>query len=186
MNCPDELGRIDGVLVGYPKVFAGGVLTGYRGSELGMSAGAEAVMGELRVAARLAMGLERLRLIFTNKRIVIAHEGKRGVGTDSGAAFLGFLGSGLEDLFKGGKESLRRRSGSSSPGEILASDRDNFSIRYDEIVSVDLREMEYSNGIVILTGQDKFEFTTGAKLDSAVSLFLGVVGDKLAVKRLAK
>jgi hypothetical protein len=170
---------------GRPKVFAGRFkCIDEGGAEL--TAGSEAVLGELRVVSRLAMGVERLRMVFTSSRIVLAHEGKRGVAAHSGAVFLGFLSAGLEGLFSGRRRSIyRKKSTDANLPEILASDRDNFSISYDEIVSVDLRQLEFTNQILILTRDDKFEFTTGSKFETVVGLFQGV-GDRLTVSSLAR
>jgi len=169
------------------EVFPFGSETFDRSERCGMSGGSEMVLGELHVVARLAIGVERLRLIFTGSRIILAHEGKRGTGAHAGAAFLGFLSSGLEDIIRGGKDSLsRKRAKGSSPHETLASQKDNFSISYDEIVNVALNELEYTNRIVVVTRDDKFEFTTGSRIDHIVSLFEKGVGDRVMTTRLAR
>src|SRR2546426_8120926 len=84
----------------------------------------ERVLGEISAFARLAIGSERLRFFFTNRRIIVAPLGKRGAGL--GFSFLGKIGSRLEDLFKGGREaSTKRRLEPLGPAEILAPTKEN-------------------------------------------------------------
>ncbi len=141
-------------------------------------------MGELSVMARLTMGVERLRLVVTSNRIIVAHLGKRGVGTDSAAAILGGLRAGLEDLLRTGKESLSKRSSKSlTPDQLLRVDKDNFEIRYDEIVRVTLVQRDFSNHLTILTGREKLEFSMFTKFDSAVKLLEGPLGNRLVATK---
>ncbi len=131
----------------------------------------EAILGEIPIFMRLSMGAERLSLFITSSRIIVAHVGKRGTGAAATASILGKMGEGLEDLFRGGRESVhRKRVTMSSPESILASDRDNFSIGYDEVVSVDVVQGFRSTGIILVTRDDKLQFSTGRDFDTVVSL----------------
>src|SRR5207249_10669253 len=104
-----------------------------------MSEPSEMVLGEIPVTAKLSVGSERLRLFFTQKRIIPAHIGKRGVGSPALASFFGRLSGSLEDLFKSGKESVAKRGlKGASLDQILALDKDNFSINYDDVVTVEV------------------------------------------------
>jgi hypothetical protein len=112
----------------------------------------EEVLGELYATTKLAHGYERLRVVFTARRIVIAHLGKRGISATATVPFFGGAGPGVEDLFLSGRERAKRRS--KSPKEILEMDRDNFAISYDEIVSLDYR---LGRRLTLVTSGDKFD-----------------------------
>jgi hypothetical protein len=146
------------------------------------SSSSEAVLGEIHVVAKLEMGSERLILFPTDTRIIVARVGKRGTGEIAGIGMFGRLSGVLEDLFKGGRESLSNRSlGSLNPGKILASHRDNFAISYDEVVRVDVRRESLTTRITILTNQDKLELSTGASLDKIEKVLGKSLGNKLTV-----
>ena len=166
-----------------PKVFSAGVVVVIVGAGT-LASASEVLLGELSVVARLTMGVERLRLVVTSSRIIVVHLGKRGVGTDSAAGFLGGLRGGLEDLFRGGRESISGRSSKTlTPDQLLAVDKDNFEIRYSEIVRVTLTQKAFSSQLTILTGREKLEFSTSTKFDSAVKLLEGQLGDRLVATR---
>lgn len=150
-----------------------------------LSEQSEVVVGEIPAVASLALGSERLRLFFTSKRIIFAHIGKRGLGAVATTSLFGGMSGAFENLFKSGKESQKkRRLELLSPGEILAADKDNFSISYDEIVHVDVTQTAGLTGITILTADDKFELSTSLGFEKTVGLFGGNLGRKLSVKRL--
>ena len=142
----------------------------------------ETVLDEILVSARLAIGLERLRLLFTSDRLIVAHIGKRGGGALALGSFMGFLANGLEDLIKGGRENVKKKSmGKASPEEILQSDEDNFIINYSKIVNVQVTIRDGRTSIILLTGTDKLEFYTGASIDRLRTVLGKVVPDKLTV-----
>jgi len=145
----------------------------------------EIVLGEIPVALRLNMGSERLILFPTDRRILVVKVGKRGAGSALGSSLLGRLSYGLEDLLKGSKESISKRNLSSlSPREILSSNRDNFAIRYEEVVSCDVSEKGFFTQIMLVTGQEKLEFSTRLSVDKISELLVGKLSSKLKVKRL--
>ncbi len=142
----------------------------------------ETVLDEIVVSARLSIGLERLRLIFTNERLIVAHVGKRGGGALALTSFVGFLASGLEDLVKSGRESAKKKKmKQATPQEILESDKDNFEISYTEIISVKVILRDVQTLILLLTRKDKLEFHTGASVDRIKSVLDKVLRDKLIV-----
>ena len=150
-----------------------------------MSDASELLVGELSVNTRLMLGSERLRLLFTSTRLVVDHAGKRGAGAVAGTSIMGRLSGALEDLFKSGGESARRRGIKKlSPGQVLQSHRDNFAINYVEVVGVTVTQTLTVHGITILTGDDKFEFSTRARFTDIVELFTETLGEKLSVRRL--
>ncbi len=150
-----------------------------------MGDSSEALLGEIPVFLRLAMGAERLSLFLTSTRIIVAHVGKRGTGAAATASIFGKLGGALEDLLKGGRESVhRRRTAMTSPEAILAADRDNFAIKYEEIVSVDVIQGFRSTGIIMVTRDDKLLFSTGRDFETVVGLFGQNLGSKLTSKKL--
>ncbi len=151
-----------------------------------MSRESESVVGEIPVVARLALGIERLMLFVTEARIIVAHLGKRGAGAFATSALLGRLSGGFEDVVKSGSEFRGRRAlKNTSPEEILAANKDNFQLRFGEIISVRLVETPVASEMTVLTRHDKFEFQTHHPFDSIVGLLQIPLGSKLMVERLA-
>jgi hypothetical protein len=143
----------------------------------------EKIFGELTVLAGLSMGRERLKLYFTNRRILAAHMGKRG-GTAAATTFFGALGSVIEPLFR------RTRTGDKgsqpSPGEILRWHRDNFQVPYSEIVALSLDVGEFKTTITMVTQTDKLRFDLPGKLPEVLSRELKtMLGDRMTSKKAA-
>ena len=151
-----------------------------------MAESPEALSGEFVVFTRLAFGTESLRLLFTDTRIIVDRMGKRGAGGIPGTAILGKLSSALEDIFKSGRESgSKRASRMMSPGQILASHKENFAIDYNEVVSVTVEQTPTLPGIILVTTNQKYVLSSRARFDHIVSLFREKLGDKLIVRRIA-
>jgi len=149
-----------------------------------MSGSSEVVLGEIHVVARLEMGSEKLILFPTDSRIIVARVGKRGAGEMAGVGMLGRLSGVLENLFKGGRESLSRQGLSSrSPREILASHRDNFALSYGEIVRIEVHKETLTTRIMILTDRDKLEFYTGVSLDKIENVLGKNLRSKMIINR---
>ena len=145
----------------------------------------EKILGEIAVTARLPMGFEKLRLYFTYRRIIVGHLNKVGAGAVAPTFMLGSIGSALGGLFgRKGPPHQKAKSEPLSPGRILASHSDNFSIMFDEIISVDLNREPYKNTIGILSKNDKFDFTCQTRFDQVVSLFENGLRDKLRVHKV--
>jgi hypothetical protein len=146
---------------------------------------AERILGEIPVATKLALGSERMSLFMTDSRILVAHVGKRGAGAAVSINLLGKLSGALEELFKSHKESVgKRRMKSAGVKEILAADKDNFSIRFDEVVNVSITQGASLTGLMILTGSDKFEFSTRLPVDRVVELFTPSLAPKLILSKI--
>jgi hypothetical protein len=145
----------------------------------------ETILGEFSATTKLELGSETLRLIFTSLRILVDHVGKRGTGAVAGSGIFGMLSSGLENLFKSSRESIRKKSlgDLDDPGKILQTHKDNFALTYAEIVNVTLTRMHWQGSkISILTRDDKYEFMTGTKFDTVIGLFRHSLADKLTVR----
>ena len=150
-----------------------------------MSGESEKVVGEIPVVARLALGIERLILFVTDARIIVAHLGKRGAGALATSALLGRMSGGFEDVVKSGTESRGRRALQTlSPEKILAANKDNFQLRFGEIISVRLVETPLAGEMTVLTRHDKFVFQTDHAFDSIVGLLQTPLGSKLTVERV--
>jgi len=144
---------------------------------------AEVIVGEIPVTARLHIGSEHLRLFVTNKRLLLAHLGKRGAGGIAGSTLLGNLSRGFEDLLKMGRDSRNSKTlEKMTPETILAAHKENFALRFEEIVSVDLSENWPVAVMTVLTGDDKFEFLTRSKFDHVARLLTPGLQGRLVVK----
>ena len=141
------------------------------------------MIGELTVLAGLEMGRERLRLYFTNLRILAAHMGKQG-GTAAATTFLGALGPLIETLLR------RSRTGAKgsrpSPEQILRWHRDNFQVPYIEIVSFSLEIGELKTTITMVTTNDKLRFDLPGKLPENLSRELSIIlGQRMMSRKAA-
>ena len=135
---------------------------------------------------RLAFGTESLRLLFTDRRIIVDRMGKRGAGGIPGTAILGKLSSALEDLFKSGQESSSKHaSRMMSPNQILASHKDNFAIGYNEVVSVTVEQTSTLPRIILVTTNQKYVLSSRARFDHIVNLFREKLGGKLTARKIA-
>jgi hypothetical protein len=147
-----------------------------------MSVQDEVILGEIPAVARLTVGSERLTLYFTNKRIILAHLSKRGVGAPAMGSFFGWISGAVEDLFRGGKESVSKRSLKvSTPDEIVAADKDNFFIRYEEVINVNVELADPLDGFTILTRNEKLVLTTRARRQVLLDLLRKVLDSKVTI-----
>ena len=150
-----------------------------------MSGESESVVGEIPVVARLTLGVERLTLFITGTRIIVAHLGKRGAGAFATSALFGRLSGGFEAVVKSGRESWGKRGLQTlSPEKILAANKDNFHLRFVEIVSVRLVETRSAREMTVLTQDSKFEFQTDHPFDTIVEMLQTPLGSKLTVEKL--
>ncbi len=142
-------------------------------------------MGEIPVTTKLTLGAERLRLFLTSERIIVGRVGKRGAGEVATTSLLGRFGTAFEELFQGGRESFKTRKGKQqSPDELLRLDRDNFAINYGQIVSVTLGPERYGTSIMMLTADDKYDFSTPLGLDRVLGFLEPNLGSRLKVQRI--
>ncbi len=150
-----------------------------------MSEPSEEVTGVIPAVARLTLGSERLNLYVTNRRIIVAHIGKRGAGAVVGTTFLGRLSGAFEDLLKSDRESRSRgRLDSSKPVDILRADKDNFPLLFEEIVRLDVDEGPSIVRLSFLSMDEKFEFFTRMDIDSVLGLLSERLEAKLRATRL--
>jgi hypothetical protein len=146
----------------------------------------EQVVGELPVVARLGMGFERLTLFFTDRRIIVSRSGKVAAGIVPTTFMFGSIGGALGGLFGRGKRgSSKQDSRYPSPARILSSHKDNFYISFDEVVSVDLTRTPMNSNIMIISRNDKFDFTSRSKYVLVQSLFESSLGSKLRLHQKA-
>lgn len=145
-----------------------------------MEKSSERVLGEIAVTVKLSMGFEKLSLFFTDQRIIASHQSKIGAGSIAPTFMLGCLGNALGSLF-GRRKSPSRRSKSEYPSaeKILANDKSNFSIFFEEIVSVNLMRGTYKNTITLLSKTYKYDFSSTARFDHVRRLFQDALGDKV-------
>jgi hypothetical protein len=143
----------------------------------------EVVYGDFRVAARLKMGLEYLRVFVTDRRIIVAHIGKRGAGSQAAASIFGRLSAAIEDFFQSGKESVSKRGlqEEPTPERILAQDKDNFFVNYTDIVEVTFDRRFENPKLTVLTKDDKFLFIVPRDSDQTLGLLQKVLETKLRV-----
>jgi hypothetical protein len=123
-----------------------------------------------------------LILYFTDQRIIVGHLSKSGAGAVAPTFMFGSIGAALGGLF-GRRKSLHGRSKSEypSPGQILASHEANFSVSFDEIVTVDLTQGSYKNRIAILSKNDKFDLASSSRFELIRSLFENAVKDRVKI-----
>jgi hypothetical protein len=79
----------------------------------------------------------------------------------------------------------KRRISNLGPREILAANKNNFSVGFDEIIKVTVNQGARLTGLTILTRNDKFEFTTRLGFDKVIELLEKVLGSKLTSHGLA-
>jgi len=117
-------------------------------------------MGDIQVLAGLKMGSERLRLFFTADQNFGRSYWEERCWLPSDGLLLWLAERCHRGPFQSGKESFtKRESKMSTPKDILASDRDNFSISYEEIIRVDIDLALTAASFTILTRDDKFHFS---------------------------
>jgi len=150
-----------------------------------MSPESESILGEIPVVARLALGIEQLILFVTGSRIIVAHLGKRGAGQLVTSALFGRLSGGFEDVVRSGGESRSKRTLERlTPNKILAANKDNFQVRFDEIVSLRVTDMTHARMMSLVTRDEKFDLRTGNELDSIVGLLQTPLASRLSVEKL--
>jgi hypothetical protein len=139
-------------------------------------------VGDILVIAQLSMGYQRLRLYFTDRRIIASHLTKVGAGSVAPTFMFGSIGNALGGLLGRKKGGARSTSQYPGPDSILAGHRSNFSIALDEIVSVNLARGAYKNSITLLSKDDKYEFTSPARFDKIRLLFENALPDRVQVQ----
>ena len=123
-------------------------------------------------------------LLFTSSRVIVAKGGSgfmQSLGFFSGSPGL-ILGSALKDKKK--SEELSKLS----PGEVLASDKDNFEIPYSDVTKVEVKKPGFfspAGSIIIHTPAKKHRFNEtapGEIFDRYIELIKTVLPGKYAGK----
>lgn len=107
----------------------------------------ETTQGGLEVQAPLRIGSERLLLLFTRQRLILAHVAKIGRVSMVFSSLLGRFSSGLSG--PPSKRGALQRMAGMKPNEILSQDPDSFAVHYDQLVSLTVEPAEWN--IVKLT-----------------------------------
>ncbi len=110
------------------------------------------VVGGLEVETRLRFGSEHLFLLFTQTRLILAHLAKVGRGSMALSGILGGLAGGLSKAPK--KGSLLERIVGLTPESIVAMDKDNFAVGYDQVVSLTVEPGGYDRADIVLVTSD--------------------------------
>jgi hypothetical protein len=147
----------------------------------------ESVEGIIPANARLGIGFEQLHLIVTDRRIVVVHKAKKGAGGLASILILGGHSGAFADPDKPalGVE-WKNRFQNVDIEKVLASNKDNFGIGYSEMISVELDDGPNATGISLITGEDKFEFSTSVEAREVSDLLVGHLGPRLVTRKRAR
>lgn len=152
-----------------------------------MSADSEAVVGIVPANARLGIGFEELLLVVTNKRVIVAHQGKKG---RTGLASTMILGGHSGDFVDPDKPKKLGGGGRGfenvDPAKVLASNKDNFALGFSEIVSVTVDQGRDSTSVAVITGDDKFQFYARLWPSEVSETLMQALGDRLVTRRLTQ
>lgn len=144
----------------------------------------EQVAGVISANVRLGFGYEQLLLVITDKRIVVVHKGKKGAIGLAGILVLGSHGGSFLDPDKPGSP-IQGKIGVNKVDveKVLASNKNNFAVRYDEMVAVEIVPGKDSTSVMMVTGNDKFQFYTGLEAEELVKLLSRYLGERLRTSR---
>jgi len=133
----------------------------------------ERVLGGLEVEALLRVGSERLFLVFTRSRLILAHQAKLGRGS---VPMVGLFGK-MADGFKrnADRTASLQKLGEMEPEGILRLDRDNFAIDFHRVVSLIVEPVEGRSKVTLVTPDDKFELYASRTAAEGVREELGVL-----------
>jgi len=117
----------------------------------------EKILGGLEVEAFLRLGREHLFLLFTQKRMLLAHHAKTGAGSIVLSSMLGKMAGG----FRRGsaKAEALRKIAEMDPTRILELHPENFAVDYSRVVTMRV-EHESAGGrskITLVTSEGKYE-----------------------------
>jgi hypothetical protein len=144
----------------------------------------ERIAGVISANVRLRFGFEQLLLVVTDRRIVVVHKGKKGaVGLASILVLGSHSGSFLDPDKPGSPLQGRLNFEKVDVEKILASNKNNFDVRYEEMISVEVDEGPNATSVTMVTGNDKFQFFTGLEAEEVVKLLAGRLGDRLSARK---
>jgi hypothetical protein len=112
----------------------------------------EMVLGGFEVDTELRIGSEHLLLLFTSTRLILVHGAKLGRESMALSNILGRMAKGFRSPSK--KRNLLEKAASLSPQSILALDRDNFAVGYDQVVSLTVKPEGFDQASLTLVTRD--------------------------------
>jgi len=145
----------------------------------------EHAVGIISANVRLGFGFEQLILVVSNRRIVVVHKGKKGAVGLASILVLGSHGGSFLDPDKPStplQGALNTELEKVNIDKVLASNKNNFDVRYDEMITVELERRTNATGITVVTDLDKFEFFTGMDAQEVANLLRPNLGEKLSVR----
>ena len=139
--------------------------------------GPESVVGIVPANARLGVGFEQLQLIVTDRRIVVVHKAKKGAG---GLASILILGGHSGVFADPNKPTLalerKKRFQNVDVEKVLASNKDNFSVRYSEMISVELDDGPDATRMSLITGRISSSFSRAWRLEKSRIFLKSILG----------
>ncbi len=150
---------------------------------VGREGRSEEILGQVQAVAELALGIENLRIVVTNRRLIVAHVRKKGVAALASVPFLGKLALDRLEKEKGGSAGGQKNT-SQSVAEVLGADKDNFQVDQEDVVMAELHKSPLGLRILILTKDDKFQFATRENPVEVERLLRRVLGTKVVVRML--
>lgn len=148
-----------------------------------VSGQSESVTGVIPVNARLGMGFEELQLVVTSRRIVVVHKAKKGAGGLMSTLILGGHTKAFDDPDRPKTDVGDKRFEHVDVEKVLASNKNNFDLGYSEIITVEIDEGPNSTSIMIVTGEDKFQFYSSLEVKEVNNLLTGGLESKIVTKR---
>ncbi len=109
---------------------------------------AEKVLGGFEVETRLSLGSEHLFLLLTQTRLIMAHFVKVGKRSMSLSNLLGGMARGVGRAPK--KPEALEKMAALAPESILALDKDNFAVGYDQVVTMTVEPGEFDRADITL------------------------------------
>ena len=120
----------------------------------------EKVLSGLEVEALLKLGSEHLFLLFTQSRLILAHRAKLGRGSVPLYSLFGKMAEGFKKTRE--KDGSLQRMAAMEPDSILKLHRDNFSVEYPRVVSVQVEPTGRRTRITLITSDKKYELYASA------------------------
>jgi len=144
----------------------------------------EHISGVISANVRLRFGFEQLLLLITDRRVVVVHKGKKGAVGLASILVLGSHGGSFLDPDKPGSPLQGKLSFEKvDVDKVLASNKNNFQVSYEEMISVEVDVGRDATSITMVTGDDKFQFFTGLEAEEVVKMLAGLLGDRLSTRK---
>jgi hypothetical protein len=130
-------------------------------------------------------------LFLTDRRIIGARKGVFSSATQAGGSIGGIfgamIGAGLEKTLYRDKKSMEEALAELSPDQILAYDKNNFEVKYEDINFIELRRPGFLQDVEIKIIEEKrrFEFIFDVEKDEfqvVIDMFNQVISEKVKIK----